>query len=283
MDAYFENGGNVLDTARAYCYWLNGGANQSEQTIGEWIKTRNIRNKIWISTKGGHPPIPDFHKSRINERELTKDIDESLKYLQTDYVDIFFLHRDDKNKPVEEIMPVLDKFVKEGKTRYIGAGNWSAKRIEEANLFAERNGLTKFSFSQIMWSYAKVNQGSELDDTLVIMDDEEYSYYREGNIILMPYGSQAQGFYSVAVDKGMEGVSERQKVKYLNVTNAKRLEIVKKISAETGISPTAVALNFLLRNKDVSVVPLIGGLSTELLSDSLDSLKLSEKYYAELV
>lgn len=210
-------------------------------------------------------------------------LDESLKYLQTDYVDIFFLHRDDKNKPVEEIMPVLDKFVKEGKTRYIGAGNWSAKRIEEANLFAERNGLTKFSFSQIMWSYAKVNQGSEPDDTLVIMDDEEYSYYREGNIILMPYGSQAQGFYSVAVDKGMEGVSERQKVKYLNVTNAKRLEIVKKISAETGISPTAVALNFLLRNKDVSVVPLIGGLSTELLSDSLDSLKLSEKYYAELV
>ena len=180
-------------------------------------------------------------------------------------------------------MPVLDKFVKEGKTRYIGAGNWSAKRIEEANLFAERNGLTKFSFSQIMWSYAKVNQGSEPDDTLVIMDDEEYSYYREGNIILMPYGSQAQGFYSVAVDKGMEGVSERQKVKYLNVTNAKRLEIVKKISAETGISPTAVALNFLLRKKDVSVVPLIGGLSTELLSDSLDSLKLSEKYYAELV
>lgn len=91
MDTYFENGGNVLDTARAYCYWLNGGANQSEQTIGEWIKTRNIRNKIWISDKRlGHPPIPDFHKSRINERELTKDIDESLKYLQTDYVDIFF-------------------------------------------------------------------------------------------------------------------------------------------------------------------------------------------------
>lgn len=84
MDIYFEHGGNAFDTARVYCDWMKGGANVSEQTIGEWIHSRNIRDKVWISTKGGHPPIEHLQVSRINEKELTLDIEKSLYYLNID-------------------------------------------------------------------------------------------------------------------------------------------------------------------------------------------------------
>ena len=76
-------------------------------------------------------------------------MENSLRFLQTDYVDIYFLHRDDEDQPVEVIMPILDKLVREGKTRYIGASNWTVARINEANAFARENGMAEFSMSQI--------------------------------------------------------------------------------------------------------------------------------------
>ncbi|MBO5481493.1 MAG: aldo/keto reductase [Clostridia bacterium] len=283
MDLYFENGGNILDTARVYCTWLENGANVSESTIGEWVKSRGVREQIWISTKGGHPPIIDHHISRIQKKELRKDIEESLRYLQTDYIDMYFLHRDDESKPVEEIMPILHEFVKEGKARYIGAGNWTAERIAKANAFARENGLTPFSFSQIMWSYAKVNKEGEPDDTLVIMDEKEYAGCVENkDVILMPYSSQAQGFYTLAAERGVETLSDRHKAKYVNETNLARLQTAKRISQECGLSPTAVGLNHLLRNTEIDTHPLIGGFNKELLLDSLQALDLPEKYFEEI-
>ena len=281
MDAYFEKGGNAFDTGRVYCDWIEGGANQSESTLGEWVKSRGVRDRVWIATKGGHPLI-DTVIPRLSDAELTFDIEMSLKYLQTEQVDIYYLHRDDPKKDVSEIMPILHRFVKEGKTRYIGASNWTAARIEEANAFAEENGLTKFSFSEIMWSYAKVNKDGERDKTLVIMDENEYGRYLKNDLILMPFSSQAQGFYTVATEKGVDALPPHIKAKYVNETNLRRLEKVAAISRETGISPTAVGLNHLLRNQSVAVTPIVGGWDINFLNDSLRSLELDEKYFAAL-
>lgn len=281
MDIYFENGGNVIDTGRVYAAWLEGGANASESTIGEWIKSRNVRDKIWIATKGGHPPCTDHHISRINKEELNLDINESLHYLQTDYVDIYYLHRDDVNKPVEEIMPILDGFVKEGKAKYIGVSNWSKERIIVANRFAEENGLEKIKFSEVMWSYAKVNKEGEGDDTLEIMDDEQEEWYKNNDIILMPFSSQAQGFYSNVAKNGLDVLTERQKMKYINDTNLKRLEKAIAVSKATGVSPTAAGLAYLLYHP-IKAVPIIGGFNKEFLMDSLQALNVEQSYFEKL-
>lgn len=269
MDEFLSAGGNAIDTGRAYCYWVENGANASESTIGEFMRQRKNRSKIFLATKGGHPPVPHFEISRINETELTKDVNESLYYLKTDYLDVFYLHRDDESKPVSEIMPVLDKFVKQGKTRYIGASNWKSERILQANEFALKNGLTPFSFSQIMWSYAEFNTENLQDKTQVIMNDNEYEFYKNHKEIqLTAYSSQAQGFYSVLNENGVENLPDFYKKFYLNDCNLKRFAEIKAFSKESGLSPTAAGLLKLIEN-ELSPVALIGGKTRELLKDSL--------------
>ncbi|MGN0594118.1 MAG: aldo/keto reductase, partial [Hominimerdicola sp.] len=107
LDKYVELGGWCIDTARVYCDWLENGHNASEGVVGRWIKARNCREKIVLATKGGHPEMEHMYENRLNREELTKDLNDSLECLQTDYIDIYFLHRDDESVPVSEIMPVL--------------------------------------------------------------------------------------------------------------------------------------------------------------------------------
>ena len=105
LDAYIGRGGNLIDTAAVY------GMGLSEQTIGDWVSDRGIRYNITIATKGGHPSIPDWNR-RITEKDICFDIENSLRYLKTDYIDIYFLHRDDEDQPVENIMPILDRLAR---------------------------------------------------------------------------------------------------------------------------------------------------------------------------
>ena len=105
MDAFYTAGGNVIDTGRIYA----GG--RSEQMIGDFLKSRGLRDQIFLVTKGGHPDLPTWRR-RINRAELTRDLEESLSSLSTDRIDLYFLHRDDDSRPVSEIMPILDGFVK---------------------------------------------------------------------------------------------------------------------------------------------------------------------------
>ncbi len=274
MDRYYFLGGNILDTARVY------SDNLSEMTVGAWINERGIRDKIYISTKGGHPALSDW-SSRLDEKSVVSDLEESLKFLKTDYVDIYYLHRDDETKSVSEIMPILDKFVKSGKVRYIGASNWKIERIEEANQFARENGLAEFTYSQIMWNYAKVNTENLADKTMVVMDDGEYAGYKNSSLTVMAYTSQAQGLFSYIEKYGIDGIPEHMKSMYVNETTINRANKVISISEQTGVSPTAVSLGHLLYN-EVNAIPIIGVSSVGRLEESLSALDLPREYYESL-
>ena len=136
LDRYYAAGGNLFDTARVYADWLPNGHGASERTLGEWIASRGLRDRVLISTKGAHPPMGNLHTPRVNRKAILFDMEESLSALATDYVDIYFLHRDDESRPVSDIMPTLHELVVAGKTRFLGASNWRASRIAEANAFA---------------------------------------------------------------------------------------------------------------------------------------------------
>ena len=171
LDTYVKLGGNCIDTARTYCSWLEGGDGSSEKTIGRWLTARNNRKDVVIVTKGGHHAWVDGERvSRLTREELEKDLQASLDALQTDYIDIYLLHRDDESTPVEEIMPVLDDFVKSGKVHFIGASNWKTERIEKANDFAVKNGMEPFRISQIYYSLAHTSKEAIADSTIACMD-----------------------------------------------------------------------------------------------------------------
>lgn len=282
IDLYRKNGGNLLDTGRVYCSWIENGTNKSETTIGQYIKSRNCRNEIIIATKGGHPDINNFSVSRINEKEITKDLNESLFYLGVDYIDIYYLHRDDETKPVSEIMTFLDKFVKEGKIKYLGASNWKFKRILEANQYAKEHGLTPFSFSEIMWSFARPNKDGIPDKTLVWMDENEYNGYINSNIKVMAFSSQAQGFYSNVDKNGIDSLDKYTKTKFINDINSKRYDLLKSIQ-NSKCSLTSLGLNPLIKNKKIDTIPIIGASSEELLIDSLNYNSLKDNQILKLL
>lgn len=167
----------------------------SEKCIGRWIAERKCRNKVFLSTKGAHPELADIHSSRMSRENIVQDLNESLAFLQCDYVDLYFLHRDDTTKPVSFIMDVLDEQVKAGKIRFLGASNWTKSRIDEANAYAVANGKTPFSVSQIQWSLADVKPDAGLDDTLVQMNKSEYDAYLKNPLPVMAFSSQARGFF----------------------------------------------------------------------------------------
>lgn len=276
LDAYLGNGGNFIDTAAVY------GMGQSEKTIGDWMKARGTRERVFLSTKGGHPSIPDWH-GRITEADIRADMEDSLRYLQTDRVDIYFLHRDDESQPVEAIMPILDRLVREGKTRYIGASNWTVARVNQANAFARENGLTAFSMSQIYWCGAVINQKGVYDPTLVVMDSTEHAGYTQNRMPVMAYTSQARGLFSHIRDKGFDALPEDMKRTYLNPVTKARAERILAVSAETGISPTAVSLAYLLYDGKVKAYPILGISRPERLFEAMEVFSLGENEIKQLL
>lgn len=271
MDAYFKAGGSCIDTARVY--------GDSEKIVGEWLKKQD-RSKIILSTKGGHPPIEDLHHSRLDRESIRSDVEESLSLLQTDYIDLYFLHRDDPSLPVSEIMPVLHELVKEKKVRFLGASNWTAKRIEEANRFAQERGLTPFSVSQIQYSLSATTPEMVSDDTLVYMTREEYRWYLEHQFPVMAFSAQARGFFSkYLLNPENPSIDQRMKTK----ENLCRAKLVKEISEASGQTVSAVVLSYLLSNP-LPVSAVVGFSSLEQLEDSLSGqdFLLTQQQWNEL-
>lgn len=274
MDRYKDLGGNLLDTAAVY------GMGLSEQTVGQWLHSRGLFGKVYISTKGCHPSVPEF-VPRLNKEALRHDIERSLRLLGVECVDVYFLHRDDERLPVEDIMPMLYDLVKKGSVRMLGASNWTVKRIEEANAFARQNGMTPFSCSQILWNAANVNQANMPDKTLVAMDEKEHSGYRKNGMPIMAYTSQAQGLFSHMAQKGADGIPQAMKRLYMNDTTRRRAERILAVSKETGLSPTALSLAYLLED-EVKAIPIIGTSTPQRINENMQVFGLSEDILAQL-
>lgn len=243
LDRYAELGGWCIDTARVYCDWVENGHNSSEGVVGRWMKSRGNRDKIVISTKGGHPNLEDMDTSRLSREELTADLENSLKVLMTDYIDVYFLHRDDDTIPVSEIMPVLNDFYESGKIHFIGVSNWSTDRILAANKFAAKNGLEPIRISQINYSLAHASVETFGDNTLECMDTKQHEWYTKNNFPVMAFSPQAKGFFAkLAKGDTANNLPEGQ---YASTANLARLARVKKLSEKTGDSPAVIPLGYL--------------------------------------
>lgn len=256
MDAFLRLGGNVLDTARVYGDFDRGIPGISEKTIGKWLASRKIRDDVILSTKGAHPPWGEFLTPRLDRASIESDMEASLEALGVPGVELYFLHRDDVGRPVADILETLNGLVEKGKARLLGASNWSAARIEEANAYAAAHGLQGFSVNQPQWSLAY--QHHVADATLVQMDKGMYDMHRRTGLPCMPYSSQAQGFFSKLYERGEEGLPEALRRDFSSPENTRRFEAVLKIREATGLSVGAIALSYLTGQPDFFTLPIVG-------------------------
>lgn len=243
MDAFVEIGGNFIDTARIYGDFVKRIQGGSEQVIGRWMEDRHCRDHIVLGTKGGHPDPDTMHTGRLSRTEIMDDMQRSLDNLRTGCVDIYWLHRDDPSRPVEDIMETLTELVEKGMTRNIGVSNWTPARIVAAQRAAEKRGLKKLSANQPQFSLAR--QVIVEDDTLCQMDGETYAMHLKENMLCQPFSSQAKGFLSKMDAQGEGVLTDKARRRFLCEDNLAVLARAQELSKQTGYSVGAVSLAWL--------------------------------------
>ncbi|MDR3207593.1 MAG: aldo/keto reductase [Oscillospiraceae bacterium] len=260
FDRYLAAGGNCFDTARLY------GDGEAETYLGAYLRGKP-RDSFTVCTKGGHHDCGRPPKGRLTRDILTQELETSLKLLGLDYVDVLYLHRDDIYCPVEEIMPILAEFVRAGKVRFLGASNWTAGRIAEANAFAAGAGLPEFAVSQICWALALTTNARSGDVTHVVMDTAEYLWYKENNFPVMAWSPSARGYLTKRIG-GEVPANLARMFGYLK-ENDKRAERVRVLAGELGVPPGAVVLSYLMSHTGFPTVAIAAFSSEAQLEEAL--------------
>lgn len=254
---YLDLGGNVIDTARMY---TNG---ESEHALGRWLQSSGRREEIVLITKGGHPRLETMHTSRMGEADMRSDLEESLSALHTDYIDLYFYHRDDPSVPVGEHLELMEKFVREGKIRYYGCSNWCAERIEAALAYSRSHALTGFVANQMLFNLGSKYMKPFPDDTMCALDQDMRRIHQKSDILAMPYFGVCSGFFHILREKGPQAVKNSP---YYTAENLRIADKVFALAEERHTSITAVLLRFFLV-QDFPCCPLYGPTTPEQLDD----------------
>jgi aryl-alcohol dehydrogenase-like predicted oxidoreductase len=270
LDAFYAQGGNFLDSAKVYADWLPIERSISERTIGAWMRARNNRGEIVVGTKGAHPDLSTMHIQRLSPEEIISDLDASLAHLDSDYIDFYWLHRDDPQRPVSEILDTLNRQVQAGKIRYFGCSNWRVARIKEAQNYAQIHHLMGFSGNQMFWSLAKVDMDAVPDKTLVAMDAETWEYHRETDLAAIPYSSQAGGLFNKMANGSLVNMNPGIKSMYPQKENETRLSRINQIMQESNLTITQVVLGYLV-SQPFPTIPIVGCHTQAQLDDSISA------------
>ena len=260
MDAYVSIGGNFIDTARVYGDFATPRNGESEKIIGRWMAERGNRDRIFLSTKGGHPPFADIHRSRLSPEEIRNDMADSLEDLQTDHVEIYWLHRDDETRPVGGILETLQGLVEKGFARMAGVSNWKPERIREANAYAEAHGLIRLAANQPQFSLAR--QVSVPDPTTRGMDAGTWKMHAETGMTCCCFTSQAHGYFTRLDRQGEGSLPESLRREFDCPENRATLERIRAVREETGLSVGSIALAWLI-SQPFPVFPLAGASRAE--------------------
>lgn len=282
LDAYLDAGGNFIDTAAVYSDWVPGEKSRVEKLLGSWIAVRKNRNRIVLGTKGAHPELKTMHLSRLSDADIDHDIQASLRHLRTDMIDLYWLHRDDTRRPVEEIVDTLNRYVEAGTLRALGASNWTTKRIRAANDYAQESNQQGFIGNQMLWNIGVPDMKAISDKTTVAMDAEMWRYHQHSGLAAIPYTAQASGYFSKLLEGRLDAQSPLARV-YGGENNQRTAQVIHQITQAEGLTITQVVLSYLLSQPFVTV-PIVGCKSLEQLQDSLCAVdvRLSPQWLTKL-
>jgi aryl-alcohol dehydrogenase-like predicted oxidoreductase len=246
LDAFVDAGFDFVDTADIYSHWAPGHkGGESETVIGKWFKQPGKRNKVILATKVGGQMGPDTTKKGLKKDYILREVDDSLRRLQTDYIDLYQTHFDDLETSVEEPLEAYATLVKAGKVRLIGASNFTPARLEEALNASDAHGFPRYQSLQPHYNLVE-REGFERE--------LEPLCAREG-LGVVPYFSLASGFltgkYRSETDLAKSPRGQGSK-KYLNEKGLRVLAALDEVSGRHSTEPGAVALAWLLTKPTIT-------------------------------
>lgn len=267
LDRFVALGGNFVDTARIYSDWVPGELRRSERILGDWLRARGHRHRLVLATKGAHPFIASPTTPRSAAAEIRDDLEGSLRTLRTDVIDLYWLHRDDLSRPVEHFIDLLNTFLREGKIRAFGASNWTAARLRAAHDQARVSGQQGFAANQPFWCLGVAQSRPPPFSGYVKFDADTYHFHREAGLAVIPYTSQAYGFFS----KLARGDAGLEKNDFHVPPNLAAGRIVQELATAKRVAPSAIVLAYLW-SRPFPVVPIIGSRTIAQLEDCLAAL-----------
>ena len=265
LDGFVGAGFNAIDTADVYSKWVSGNkGGESETIIGKWLKARGGRDKLVIATKVGIE-MPGIGQG-LKKDYIVARVEDSLKRLQTDYIDLYQSHTDDKSAPFEETLGAYSQLIEQGKVRVIGASNHEAPRLAEALKTSAAKKLPRYESLQPLYN---------LSDRAGFEKELEPLCLKE-KVGVIPYYALAAGFltgkYRTAADLGKSARGDRVK-SYLNERGLRILKALDEVSARLGAKPAHVALAWLITRPSVTA-PIASATSMAQLEDLIAGTRL---------
>jgi aryl-alcohol dehydrogenase-like predicted oxidoreductase len=266
LDAFVAGGGTMIDTADVYSAWIPGHVGgESETLIGEWLARRGRRDDVQIATKVGLLG-QSGNGSDLSAATIEAAVDASLRRLQTDYIDLYFAHRDDPDTSLEETLAAFDRLVKAGKVRAIAASNYDAGRLSDALEVSRVNGLTPFTALQPQYNL--------LDRDEFEGDLQQLCIDRD--IGVMPYFGLASGFLSgkYRAEADLEGKPRAYRVKeYLNPRGLAMLKAMDEVANDSGATMPQIALAWIAAQPGLTA-PIASATSVDQVEELLGAMDL---------
>ncbi|MFL9925580.1 aldo/keto reductase [Herbaspirillum lusitanum] len=267
LDKFVESGLNLIDTADVYSRWVEGNkGGESEVIIGKWLAQGGRRDKVVIATKVGK----DMGDGKVGLKKdyIKRAVEDSLRRLQTDYIDLYQSHDDDKSTPFEETMEAYGELIRQGKVRVIGASNYDATRLAEARAVSARLGLPTYQTLQPEYS-------------LIAREDFEKNlepWCLKHGVGVIGFYSLASGFlsgkYRSEADLGKSSARGSRVKSYLNPRGLKILDALDAVAERYSSTPASVALAWLIARPSVTA-PIASATSLEQLGALVAATQLA--------
>ncbi len=265
LDAFVDAGFDLIDTADVYSFWAAGNhGGESEEILGRWFARSGKRDRVVLATKVGMEMAPG--KKGLSAAHIRSSIEESLRRLRTDRVDLYQAHTDDPEAPLQETLEAFSALVREGKVRAIGASNYGSPRLKEALRVSGERKLSRYECLQPLYNLC---DREPFEGTLAAL-------CREQRLGVIPYFSLASGFltgkYRSTADLGKSRRGDRVK-KYLDARGMRILAALDQVGKTLGARPAQIALAWLMARPGVTA-PIASATNLEQLSELLKAAEL---------
>ncbi|MNQ08013.1 L-glyceraldehyde 3-phosphate reductase [compost metagenome] len=267
LDAMVDAGLNFIDTADVYSRWAPGNqGGESETLIGKWLKRSGKRDRVLIATKVGMEMGPDA--VGLSPAYIRRALEASLARLQTDYVDLYQSHKDDPDTPLTDTLAEFAKHIESGKVRAIGASNYTAVRLSEALIAAERHDLPRYESIQPEYNlYNRAPFESGLQSLVKTQQMGTINYYALASGFL-------SGKYRSAADVGKSARGQKIVDTYLNERGMRILKALDEVSEDAGCTPAQAALAWQIAQPGITS-PIVSATSLAQLDELVKAASLT--------
>ena len=265
LDAFVAAGFNLIDTADVYSTWVPGNkGGESETILGKWLKQSGNRKKVVIATKVGME-MPGGKKG-LSRDYILREAEDSLRRLQTDYIDLYQSHIDDPGTPLEETLEAHARLIHEGKVRAIGASNFSAERLAQALEVSDKHDLPAYQTLQPLYNlYDRAGYEASLEPLC-----------EQKGLGVLPYSSLASGFLTgkYRSEKDLLKSARGQGVKkYLNERGSRIVNALDQVAKEYDSTPAKVSIAWLIAHPSITA-PIASATNLDQLQDLVEAAEL---------